>query len=274
MRVSKLELLLRPGALAVRFQPIMELRGGCAVVSSVESLVHGPHGSTLERADILFDYARLRGSESLLDRACVATVCDAIGELPETLPFAINVHAATISRDQGFLPDLFERLGARGVPLRRLTVEIVEHAPHWADAALLDALDDLRGRGARVALDDIGLGQSNYRMMLDLRPDYFKIDRYFVHGCHDDPNRRAVLESVALLAARFGARVVVEGVERPEDLQTVASLGIRLVQGHIFSRAIAGSEVRTLCQDGPLPWTGQHPLPAFPSGVSLGGPCS
>lgn len=267
MKQTKLEMLLIPGALAVRFQPIFELHNGSARLYSVESLVHGPLGSTLERADVLFDYIRLRHAEAELDRICVGVVCDAVHELPEHLPFAVNIHAATLSRDPRFLPDLFELLDARGVPRKRLTVEIVEHAPHWADAPLLAALDSLRAAGARVALDDIGLGQSNYRMMLDLQPDYFKIDRYFAHGCHGDSHRLAVLESVALLAERFGSRVVVEGVERYEDLEAVSALGIRLIQGHIFSRAVAGSEIRSFQGERPLPSMSPGSAPARPARV-------
>ena len=47
-------------------------------------------------------------------------------------------------------------------------------------------------------------------MALDCRPDYFKIDRYLVEGCRDDSYRRAVLESIAGLARKVGARVVAE----------------------------------------------------------------
>jgi EAL domain-containing protein (putative c-di-GMP-specific phosphodiesterase class I) len=92
-----------------------------------------------------------------------------------------------------------------------------------------------------LALDDIGLGHSNYKMILDCRPDYFKIDRYFVQGAGSDFYRQAVLKSVSELARPFGARVVVEGVENEEDLVAARAAGATLFQGFAFSRALPGS---------------------------------
>ena len=85
-------------------------------------------------------------------------------------------------------------------------------------------------------LDDIGLGQSNYLMMLECKPDYFKIDRHFVTECHRDFHRRAVLRSIAALALQFGSQVIAEGVETMADLETVNATGISLVQGWLFGR--------------------------------------
>jgi EAL domain-containing protein (putative c-di-GMP-specific phosphodiesterase class I) len=120
------------------------------------------------------------------------------------------------------------------IPLSRLTVEIVEHAPLWSGPAFREALSALRDIGIGVALDDIGLGQSNYRMMIDCKPDYFKVDGYLVRGCRSDFYRMAVLESVASLARRFGARVVAEGVEEEDDLIALGAIGVDLFQGHVL----------------------------------------
>ncbi|HSD27198.1 MAG TPA: EAL domain-containing protein, partial [Vicinamibacteria bacterium] len=127
-------------------------------------------------------------------------------------------------------------LEARGLSPHGLVVEVVEHAPPWNVAGFRTAIASLRTLGLRIALDDVGLGHSNYQMVLECRPDYLKVDRYFVGGCHRDFHRRAVLASVAQLARPFGARVVAEGVEDPADLSTLRRLGITLVQGFLMAR--------------------------------------
>jgi EAL domain-containing protein (putative c-di-GMP-specific phosphodiesterase class I) len=76
-------------------------------------------------------------------------------------------------------------------------------------------------------------------MMLETQPHYFKIDRFFVRGAENDHYRRAVVESIAQLAAKFGARVVAEGVETDSDLRVVTALGITLFQGYFFSPPVA-----------------------------------
>jgi EAL domain-containing protein (putative c-di-GMP-specific phosphodiesterase class I) len=246
-----LERLLEPGALRAVFQPIVDVSRPAPAIHCFEALTRGPAGGNLERAEVLFDYVRLRHQEAAVDRVCVALACEAARELPPEPALSLNVHAITLSRDPQFLAFLGDRLRGDGLPAERLIVEIVEYAPHLADASLRQARERLRRWGARVALDDVGFGHSNYRMMVDLAPDYFKLDRHIVQRCHDDFRRRAVLESVCLLADRFDARVVAEGVEDAAELATLREVGVSLVQGHLFSRAAPVREVADLVFGGP-----------------------
>lgn len=240
-----LDAILDPGGLRVLFQPIVEVgpEGKRGRVHALECLTRGPQGTNLENAGVLFDYVRRKREESRVDRACVSTALDTAAAIPNRPALSLNVHASTLGRDLGFPAFLGEAAAAAGIPAGDLIVEIVEHAPPWDGHSFLSALQALRDMGVRIALDDVGLGQSNYRMVLDCRPDYFKIDRYFAHGSAGDPHRRAVMESVHQLARKFGAQVVAEGIERPEDLETVASLGIDLIQGYIFSPPVRADEL-------------------------------
>jgi EAL domain-containing protein (putative c-di-GMP-specific phosphodiesterase class I) len=239
-----LDTILDPGGLRVLFQPIVEVGPeGKRGVHALECLTRGPQGTNLENAGVLFDYVRRKREESRVDRACVSTALETAAPIPNRPALSLNVHASTLGRDLGFPAFLGERAAASHIPPGELIVEIVEHAPPWDGHSFLSALQSLRDMGVRIALDDVGLGQSNYRMVLDCRPDYFKIDRYFAHGSAGDPHRRAVMESVHQLARKFGAQVVAEGIERPEDLETIKSLGIALVQGYLFSPPVPADQL-------------------------------
>ena len=240
---TALDGLLRPGAISVLFQPIFELRGAQRQLHSVEALTRGPKGTHLERADVLFEYARRKGAEVEVDRACLVAIFAALGGIPGQPVVSINVHASTMGRDPEFPAFLADLAVAHGVDLSRMTVEVVEHALPWDMRCFESVLQGFRDIGIRIALDDIGLGQSNYRMMLEVRPDYFKVDRYVVAGCHRDEHRRTILRSLLEVARGFGGRVVAEGIEDPADLQTVASLGIDLVQGFLLAQPVAASGV-------------------------------
>jgi EAL domain-containing protein (putative c-di-GMP-specific phosphodiesterase class I) len=234
-----LDRLLEPGALRVLFQPIFECRGAHRRLHALECLIRGPKGTNMEDPDVLLEYVRRKREESLLDRVCVATALAAAAELPGGPHLCLNVHASTLGRDHEFVTFLSDTTAQHGIAMPRLTIEIVEHAPPWDGPSFLTAVDDLRRIGVSIALDDVGLGQSNYKMILDARPDYFKLDRYFVNGVSSDYHRQAVLESVAQLAKRFGGRVVAEGVETREDLQAVMTQGIDLIQGFLFAPALS-----------------------------------
>jgi EAL domain-containing protein (putative c-di-GMP-specific phosphodiesterase class I) len=157
--------------------------------------------------------------------------------LPRHVRIGLNLHASTLALNPEFLNELGDAASEFGISAERLVVEIVEHAPPWDVAGFRNGVAGLRDIGARIALDDVGLGHSNYMMILECRPDYFKIDRYFVHDAGTDFYRKAVLASVAQLARPFGAQVVAEGVETIDDLRTAQEAGIGLFQGWLFSGA-------------------------------------
>lgn len=231
---SLMDRILEPGALSVRFQPVYEVHAHVMVGHYVECLIRGPQGTSAESPEIMFEYARKKNREAEVDRRCVTMILEQTHRLPAHARIGINVHASTLALDPGFVEFLADETKRNGFDTDRLVVEIVEHAPPWDVGAFRTALYRLRDLGASIALDDVGLGHSNFMMILECRPSYFKIDRYFVRGARTDMYRQAVLASVAQLALPFDARVVAEGVETEADLEAVRQAGINLVQGYLF----------------------------------------
>ena len=229
--------ILEPGALTAAFQPVCEDRAGGMRTHYLEALIRGPRGTSVESPNVLFEYARRKNREAEVDLACVRAVLAAARALPRHVRVGLNIHASTLALAPEFLNELGDAASRHRIAIDRLVVEIVEHAPPWDVAGFRNGIAGLRAIGARVALDDIGLGHSNYMMILECRPDYFKIDRYFVHDARTDFYRKAVLASVAQLARPFGAQVVAEGVETTDDLKTAQEAGIGLFQGWLFCGA-------------------------------------
>jgi EAL domain-containing protein (putative c-di-GMP-specific phosphodiesterase class I) len=241
-----LDALLQPGGITSVFQPICAVNDGHWSIASFECLSRGPKGTNFESANVLFDYVRLKREETLVDRACIKIALAAAHVLRPETHLGINVHASTLGRDSGFVDFLRGAADANEIAFQHLTIEVVEHAPPWDGLAFLSTLDRLRNHGARIALDDVGLGQSNFKMLLDVRPDVMKIDRYFVEHCVTDANRQAVIEVITRLAQRFGADVVAEGVEDEATVRILKLLGIKLMQGFYFSEPVEAHAVPAL----------------------------
>lgn len=239
---SMLDVLLSPGALTTRFHPIVRETGGVASVFAFECLSRGPAGTNFEKADVLFEYGRRKSAEVALDRACVSQALATAASMGGKYDLALNVHATTLSRDAGFARDL--ALLAKGFDVlpRQIIVEIVEHLPVLNRRDFAASLASLRELGFRIALDDVGLGYSNFQMMIEAAPDYLKIDRAFIHGADRTTCRAAVIESILAFANRVGGKVVAEGVEDEADRGYLLSLGIELLQGYHYAHPLTADE--------------------------------
>jgi EAL domain-containing protein (putative c-di-GMP-specific phosphodiesterase class I) len=239
---TKLEELCRPGAMRIEFQPIVKVSDEGARLYAVEALTRGPKG-TMANPSVLFEYARRKMRETQIDLICIGQALAAASSLPGDPLISINVHGSTLSEVPNFAGTLIESALTFAISPRRLMLEIVEHRSPWVMDAFRRTLDDLRKMGIRIAIDDLGVGASNYHLFVDCRPDHIKIDRYIVSGCSHDSYRLGVLRSIVTLSQSCDAVPIAEGVENEEDLATLRGLGIDCVQGWLYSASMPAEEM-------------------------------
>lgn len=242
--MSELLEIIKGGTLSVCYQAIIQPQDGTFTVHAYEALARGPKGTNLERADVMFEYVRRKREESAVDRLCAALALRDAALLPASYVLSINVHASTLVRDRDFARDLLRMAEGFELAPSRLILEILEHTPMLDGATFHHVLQLLRAEGVRIALDDIGHHGANYQMILDCRPDYFKLDRYFVQGIENDPYRRAIVDSIARLARGFGAHTVAEGVETEPQFEQLLALGIDYFQGYLFHRPTPATSIK------------------------------
>ena len=241
-----------PNPLATVLQPIVEIDGEALFIHAVECLTRGPRGSAIEQAPPLFAFVREHGLEFPMDRACVTRALRTAA-LCSDVRVAINVHPATLADERDFVRFLIQHSIACGIDLSRLIVEIGEQTPAPDDRQFQRNVCRLRNYGVHIAVDDVGFGHSNYKAILDCRPDYLKIDRYFVQHVAGDPARQAVIRSICDLADFFGAVVVAEGVETTEDDEVLRHMGIRFFQGFLYGGPAAVTDGSAAASNEPTP---------------------
>jgi len=241
--MTLIDTLKRPGAIRIEFQPMVCIRSGRPRLYALEALARGPRGSNVERPDVLFEYARRKGEESQVDSICIAEALASAATLPCKPRISINVHGSTLGNVPHFAEHFLDAAESYEIAPERLMLEIVEHRAPWTMESFQTTLAILRDAGVRIAVDDLGVGASNFRMLVDCRPDHLKVDRYIAHGCSRDPVRAAVIASIVSLADAIGAKPIVEGIEHDDDLDVVRDLGINIVQGFLFAPAMPASEL-------------------------------
>jgi EAL domain-containing protein (putative c-di-GMP-specific phosphodiesterase class I) len=118
-------------------------------------------------------------------------------------------------------------------------IEITESVPLSHHGQCHGVLNEIRGRGVRLAVDDLGAGYSNLKYIADLAPEVVKLDLDLTRGLHKDMRRMVLVAAIVTLCDQLDASVVAEGIETPEDLRAVRAAGVRYGQGYYLARPAA-----------------------------------
>jgi len=90
------------------------------------------------------------------------------------------------------------------------------------------------GNDIRVAVDDAGAGVANFGHIIDLRPDFVKLDFSLVRRVNANLGRQALVVGMCHFARTAGCRLIAEGVETVEEARTLTGLGVEFGQGYLF----------------------------------------
>jgi EAL domain-containing protein (putative c-di-GMP-specific phosphodiesterase class I) len=223
-RAAVRRLLDRPELITPVFQPIVDLATGR--VAGYEGLSRFP-AEDGRRPDEWFDLARRCGLGPLLQALALKRMVEIPGR-PNGTWLSLNLDAGALATDavQGALP----------ADLNGIVIEVTEQELPPDDEALQRTLDDLRARGARIALDDAGAGYAGLQHVVRIRPDIIKLDRSLVSGVDHDAERLALIESFAAFSARTGAALCAEGIETDAELQVLVDARVDLGQGYRLGR--------------------------------------
>lgn len=226
--------LLASGGLHTLFQPILD--GATREPVGFEALSRGPQGHELHSPLDLIAAAARTGLSTELDRACITSALDTYRQLRLKGRLFLNVLPQTLLDWQGFADWLSDRLAAVHVDPHDVVIEVTEHGLSADETVLAAAVAPLRAIGCDIAIDDLGAGSSGLKTWSAIRPDYVKVDRYFVAGVENDAVRSEILRSVVDMGRVTGCRIIAEGIENREQFALALELGVDYLQGYLLGR--------------------------------------
>jgi EAL domain-containing protein (putative c-di-GMP-specific phosphodiesterase class I) len=150
---------------------------------------------------------------------------------------AVNV-APRVLADAEFPDAVARALAAAGVPARLLELEITESGLMQEPARTLEHLERLHALGVRLSIDDFGTGYSSLSRLRRLPIDQIKIDRSFVGDLQAGGPDAKIVRSAIGLGQSLGLRVIAEGVETADVLETLAEFGCDEAQGFHIARPL------------------------------------
>jgi EAL domain-containing protein (putative c-di-GMP-specific phosphodiesterase class I)/CheY-like chemotaxis protein len=251
-RRDRVRSVIEDRAFTLVYQPIYRLPAKDVI--GFEALARFS-GEPSRPPDVWFREAAEIGLGLDLEVAATRMALEDLDALPDDAYLSLNLsHRAAVSPR---LLDAFD-----GAPLRRIVVEITEHEPVDDYDELGTALERLRARGARIAIDDAGAGFASLRHTLLLDPDVIKLDISLTRHIDADRGKRALAKALISFAQEMRMDIVAEGIETEEELETLLALGARLGQGFYLARPAPIARDGRVAQaarasaDGSEGWTG------------------
>ncbi|TAJ20087.1 MAG: GGDEF domain-containing protein [Dehalococcoidia bacterium] len=243
--LSELRSALTVGALHLEYQPLINLH--TLEVDSVEALARWDHAvmgriqpdefiPIAEHSGMITDLTHfVIGRAALQGRAWHGVGHD--------MRVAVNVAPEDLRR-----PDFGQRLESalarQSVPFSAFTIEVTERTDlgRMSGATLLQ-LQGLVRQGLEISIDDFGTGFSNIGSLHQLPCTQIKIDRSFVAGVNTDERSERIVSAMIQFGHSLGRTVVAEGIETPEQWDTLRALGCDLAQGYFIARPMPFEEV-------------------------------
>lgn len=227
---------------AMLYEPIVNLT--TREILGHEALVRGPWKSEFHSPERLFELAEETDLVFELDCLCRRTALRGARGLEAGRKLFLNCLPTAI-HDPAFRDEAL-RKSLQDLRLRPedIVFEISERESIDNFAIFREVRDHYKEIGFQIALDDTGVAYGSLEAVMELAPDYIKVDLSLVRGIDTDPPRQELLRALHAVAGKLGGQIIAEGIETSEELETLRGLGIPYGQGYLFGRAAPLSRSR------------------------------
>ncbi|MBT2248805.1 EAL domain-containing protein [Arthrobacter sp. BHU FT2] len=226
--VSRISSLLANQMLMTAFQPIYGLADKTVVGVEALSRFVSDDGAA---AELWFAEAAAVGLGANLEFSALGSAAVAAKDLPPGLYVSLNISPTSCLDPR--LPELFDHID---LPIDRVVLELTETIPDEEYAQFIAAINPLRDKGLRIAIDDTHSGAGALSRMVHLRPDFLKVGRDVFGNVDNDGLQRALTTCLVDFTGQIGTTLVAEGIETVGELKVLTELGIDAGQGYLLGR--------------------------------------
>jgi diguanylate cyclase (GGDEF)-like protein len=237
VRELRAAMLLRH--LRVAYQPIVDAEGQLIAFEALLRWRHALRG--VIPPDVFIPVAERALMIGDIGNYVLKQVCEDLADLPD-VSVSVNLSANQIS-----MPNLKDKmldiLAETATDPRRIVLEITESASLAVNERIASQISALQEVGFRIALDDFGMGYSEFNQLRALPYDVIKIDKSYICALGTDHVTDVFVSAVVEIARRSGKYVVAEGIETEDDLLRAGAAGCDRFQGYYFGKPVFLEEI-------------------------------
>ncbi len=239
----------------VYYQPLVDLTSG--KISGFEALVRWQHPERgLVFPGEFITVAEETGSivplgELVLVIACWQ-ICKWQQEFPQEPPLMVSVNLSGKQFAQPNLIEVIKRtLDQTHLDPTCLKLEITESVVMDEVELAIEMLSQMKALNVKLGIDDFGTGYSSLSYLHRFPTDTLKVDRSFVTRMVEGNQNSAIVKTIIALAHNLNMDVIAEGVETPEQLAQLRSLGCECGQGYFFAKPLPAAQIEALLKSDP-----------------------
>lgn len=238
------------GELIVYYQPKVNLTGS---IVGAEALIRWQHAELgmispakfiplAEESGLILEIG-----EWVLEQTCLF-IKSCIDLKIDPIRISVNLSVVEFKR-----PDLVGKvawiLSKTRVNPRYIELELTESVAIGEAKSCIERMNDLKGLGLKLSMDDFGTGFSSLSYLKELPLDVLKIDQSFMRKLETEKNSQAIVKAILALANGLGMETVAEGVETESQLEFLKKNECGMFQGYLFSRPVPPGEFMKLLAD-------------------------
>ncbi len=228
--ITKIKEAVAEEDIVAYFQPIINNATG--KVEKYECLARLRDDDTIVSPFYFMNAAKVTGSLSYVTKALIAQSFKKFSNTE--FEFSLNITGEDLMED--YLESvLLKNVNKYNIHPSRVVLEMLENITTLDKGNSMRQLNTLREHGFKVAIDDFGAENSNMSRLLEIHPDYLKIDGAFIKNIVDDEKSQIIVDAIVSLCKRSGIKIIAEFIHNKEVQKRVKSLGIEYSQGFYFS---------------------------------------
>ena len=172
---------------------------------------------------------------------------DLIKKTGSDITLSVNVSVRHLMKN-GFLDELRDIIKETGIPTNQLEIEITESIMIDSYEKALNCIGEVKNMGIKIAIDDFGTGYSSLSYLYKFPADLLKVDKSFIDQMNSGESSKRYVASIISIGHIMGFDVISEGVEEPDQLETLRSIGCDYIQGFIWGRPLPQDEAEKLVE--------------------------
>jgi EAL domain-containing protein (putative c-di-GMP-specific phosphodiesterase class I) len=153
------------------------------------------------------------------------------------LTLSLNVSVKHMMKSD-FIDEIRKLIEDSGIPARQLEIEITESILIESAEKAARSLAVLRDMGIKIAIDDFGTGYSSLSYLNSFPSDILKIDKSFIDDMNTSATSQKYVEAIISLAHVMDLKVIAEGVEEEEQLNTLRNIHCDFIQGFVWGKPL------------------------------------